>query len=117
MNLRKIKNIFIKRPCLENGEKLMVDVPLHGCALIFSKKYCEKYETVFYADTFLFHEEEFLNERRKQDNLVFVYNPELTIFHKEGTSVSTDYKDEAKKQNFRNKEIIKSLEKLLEFMK
>lgn len=91
-----------------------VDVALHGCAIIFSKKYYERYEDVFYNETFLYHEEEFLDLRRKRDHLIFVYDPSLTIFHKEEASLQNNFgKKIYERKIFRNKEIIRSLQLLL----
>ncbi len=95
-----------------NGDKDELGVALHGCALIFSKKYYEKYETVFYDETFLYHEEEFLYYRCKHDNLTFLYSPEVELIHKEGRSLDNSFNNNYKKLIFKNKEILKSLQLL-----
>lgn len=95
-----------------NGEKDELGVALHGCALIFSKKYYERYETVFYNETFLYHEEEFLYYRCKHDNLTFLYSPEVKLVHKEGRSLDNSFNNNYKKLIFKNKEILKSLQLL-----
>ena len=111
----KVKHIF-KRPIKPvNGSSLEKDVALHGCALIFSDKYVKKYVYPFYNDTFLFHEEEFLYQRVIKDNLVSIYDPNLKIFHKEGSSIKKN-KNERQSKLFREKERIKSLELLLKEM-
>ena len=109
-----IKTFIFGTKHLSNGEKSQFDVALHGCALIFSKKYYERFEHVFYNDTFLYHEEEFLDYRRRKYNLITFYDCNLSIFHKEGSSLNLSFSDKKKYQKliFRNKEIIKSLEKL-----
>ncbi len=106
-----IKNIARKEQHLYNGEKSEYNVALHGCALIFSKKYYEKYDDVFYKGTFLYHEEEFLDYRRKIDNLITYYDSNLEIFHKEGASLNATFKDKKnyEKLIFKNQEIVKSL--------
>lgn len=110
---RKIKYSLIKEKHLKNGVIRQKDVSLHGCALIFSKKYYEKYEYCFYNETFLYHEEEFLEYRRAKDNLIFIYDPSIEIFHKEGSSLNHNFTDSVyKKLIFREKNIIKSLELL-----
>ena len=111
------KNIFRKKIKNTNGEKELTGVALHGCALVFSKKYYQKYDNVFYPNTFLFHEEEFLYLRCKKDNLTSLYSPKLEIIHKEGMSVAKKFN--GKKYDaliFRNKEILKSLELLKQEM-
>lgn len=95
-----------------NGEKDELGVALHGCALIFSKKYYERYETIFYNETFLYHEEEFLYYRCKHDNLTFLYSPEVELVHKEGRSLDNSFNNNYKKLIFKNKEILKSLQLL-----
>ena len=106
----KIKRIFKKREPMRNGNKREFDVALHGCALIFSKKYYEKFEEVFFPNTFLYHEESFLYLRMKQYHLKTVYDPDISIVHKEGASLSLAMdNNERKKMLFRTQEIIKSL--------
>lgn len=107
----KTKRIFIKPIKPKNGLEDKLNVPLHGCSLIFSKKYYDKFSDVFYNNTFLYHEEEFLYLRCKQNNLISLYSPSLEIIHKEGQSLNKLYSN-YKKEIFRNKEILKSLEML-----
>ena len=109
---------FIKKPKhLENANCFMEDVALHGCAIIFSKRYYEKYKDCFYSHTFLYHEEEFLDYRRRKDNLKFIYDPDIEIFHKEGSSLNYDYNDDLyRKLIFREKNILKSLQQLKQLM-
>lgn len=110
----KIKH-FIKKPnTICNGLKLEKNVGLHGCAIIFSKKYYEKYKDIFYDDTFLFYEEEFLYIRLKRDNLVSIYDPKLKVYHKEGSSIKTKG-NIRKRKLFKEKEKLKSLELLKKY--
>ena len=105
-----IKHTFIKRREMSNAEERLSGVALHGCALIFSKKYYEKYEDIFFPNTFLYHEESFLYHRITKDNLISIYDPLIHIIHKEGGSLDTSFKgQEREKLIFRTKEIIKSL--------
>lgn len=109
----KIKKIFKKPIHLTNGKESSLNVSLHGCAVIFSKKYYQKFSDVFYNGTFLYHEEEFLEYRRKKNNLLFYYDSNLEIFHKESASLNDKFKNNNyQKLIFRNKEILKSLELL-----
>ena len=107
-----LKNIFKKKVKNTNGLTDELNVGLHGCALIFSEKYYEKYEDIFYPNTFLFHEEEFLYLKAQQDKLITLYSPKIELIHKEGQSLNKEYKNNYQKLIFRNKEIIKSLELL-----
>lgn len=108
---------FIKKPVkIENGKKVEKNVALHGCAIIFSKKYINKYEYPFYNDTFLYHEEEFLYQRIIRDKLISIYDPNLELYHKEGSSLNKMLNDERKRKLFKEKERLKSLEKLIAIM-
>lgn len=110
----KVKAPFRKEKKTTNGSSDQLNVALHGCALIFSKKYYKKYNDVFYNGTFLFHEEEFLALRAKENNLVTLYSPKIELYHKEGSSLAKKFqKQKYDSLIFRNKEILKSL-KLLE---
>ncbi len=110
----KIKHIF-RKPCIPtNGKELKKNVALHGCAIVFSKKYIKAYEYPFFNETFLFHEEEFLYKRVVEDNLISVYDPEIKVFHKEGSSIQKSEKSKRNSKLFREKERLKSLKMLLE---
>lgn len=114
----RIKYSIIKENHLQNGEIDAQGVALHGCALVFSKKYYEKYDDVFYNETFLYHEEEFLLYRVNRDKLISYYNSSIECFHKEGSSLNFTYNDKIyEKEIFRNKEILKSLSLLYDVMK
>lgn len=105
---------LIKKPIKpSNGALLEKNVPLHGCAIVFSKKYIEKYQYPFDNRTFLFHEEEFLYKRVINDKLISVYDPCLKVFHKEGSSIENDNKNNRKSKLFRESERLKSLKILL----
>ena len=106
------RNRFKKHSQNTNGLTEQTNVGLHGCALIFSDKYYKKYKDIFYPNTFLFHEEEFLYLRAKNDNLITLYSPKIELIHKEGQSLNKEYKNNYQKLIFKNKEIVKSLELL-----
>ena len=113
-----IKYLFKKKNIPKNGNKLKKDSPLHGCCIIFSKEYIQKYNGyAFDNSTFLFHEEEFLYQRILNDNLVSIYDPKIEVFHKEGSSVNSEKKSNRKSKLFRESERIKSLELLLDKMR
>lgn len=105
----KIKSQIKGERLVYNGNTKQKNVALHGCFLIFSKHYYEKYTDVFFNDTFLYHEEEFLYQRIINDHLISIYNPDLEVFHKEGASLNSKYKNEYQKLIFKNEEILKSL--------
>ena len=108
----KVKKIFKGEKLVTNGLKREYNVALHGCFLIFSKRYYKKYKDIFFNETFLFHEEEFIYQRIVKDKLISIYDPKLKVFHKEGASLNSTIKEEYPKLIFKNKEILKSLELL-----
>ncbi len=111
--LRMIKHLFVKsKTVFTNGNQMKFNVSLHGCALVFSKQYYERFDYPFYNGTFLYHEEEFLSYRRRKYHLTFMYDPVLRIFHKEGASLNYSYNTNYKKVIFKAQERLKSLEKL-----
>lgn len=108
---------FLKKPMVPiNGAEVLLDSPLHGCCIIFSEQYIKKYKYPFYNETFLFHEEEFLYQRVIKDKLISVYDPEIKVFHKEGSSIKKSNKKERLSKLFREKTRLKSLYVLLDVM-
>ena len=97
----KVKHLLKKPLVPANGNEVLTSAPLHGCCIIFSKNYIDKYKYPFYNETFLFHEEEFLYQRVIKNNLISVYDPKLTVFHKEGSSIKKSNKKERLSKLFR----------------
>ena len=112
----KLKGLLKNKKKPENGKEFKEGVALHGCAIIFSKKYIEKYEYPFFNETFLFHEEDFLYQRVLKDKLVSIYDPSLKVFHKEGSTMTKVSQSARLKRKFREEERIKSLKLLLKEM-
>lgn len=115
----KLKHTWMK-PLVKkvtNGEKLQKNIALHGCLMVFSKKYYLRFHEIFYPETFLFHEEEFIYYRVKKNNLITIYDPKIEIIHLEGQSINQIIQDDYQKKIFKINEQLKSLEKLTEVMK
>ena len=112
----KIKHAIRKPNISTNGDKILLKSPLHGCCIIFSDNYLKKYKNPFYDETFLFHEEEFLYQRVINDKLISLYDPELKVFHKEGSSINKSNKKERLSKLFREKTRLKSLYLLIDVM-
>ncbi len=115
LNIYLLKNCF-KKEYDHNGNKKEYEVALHGCCLIFSKKYIDQYKDAFLPDTFLFHEEEFLYQRMKKDGLVSVYDPSIVVYHLEGKATEKSIRNKRKRLYFKNKYKIDSLTKLKKYM-
>lgn len=60
----------------------ILETPVHGACLIFSPKYISKFDGLC-PDTFLYMEEEILWETLNENDLLSMYSPSLSIFHKE----------------------------------
>ena len=86
--IKKIEQIKKNDNLLKNKDYLEFrreNVVLHGCCLIFSPKYIEKFDGLE-QKTFLYCEEEFLYIRLIRNNLISVYNPNLLIYHDEASA-------------------------------
>ena len=92
------------------------NVKLHGSCLIFSKRYIEKYEGLC-PKTFMYGEESILNFIAKRDNLRTVYCPLVQIFHNEDSSTNYQFPKDSKKRRFYYKNLIASMDILIELMR
>lgn len=81
------------------------NIVLHGCCLIFSRQYIDRFDGLN-DSTFLYHEEELLYERIRKNGLKIIYNPEVKIHHKEYGSTKYIGKTKNKIKRFRYKNLI-----------
>lgn len=98
----KIKNNSIEK---RSNNNRLENIVLHGCFLIFSPRYIDKFDGLDNR-TFLYCEEELLYIRLKRNNLKSVYNPELEIFHNEDSSTNATTKNKRNKNIFVLKNLI-----------
>lgn len=120
LNFINMDKIFIKltqRDDKKNLNKLenkkQIGIPLHGSALVFSKKYIEKFKFPFDKLPFLYGEEEYLFYRKKVYNLMFVYCPDIIVFHKEDVSSKMHIVKSKMRRRFLYKNSYKSIKKLI----
>lgn len=85
---------------------------LHGSAIIFSRQYYLKFADVFPEVTFMFGEESLLNYRKLSNNLKFVYNFDVTVFHNHSSSTKSFSNGMFGKWKFQHKLMLDSLYKL-----
>lgn len=85
---------FMKQSSANLCEKIkkVIDIPmenvmLHGCFLVFSPLYIQKYDGID-EKTFLYGEEHMLYLRMKADGLLMRYDPQFQIFHAEAATTS-----------------------------
>ena len=81
---------------------------LHGCCLIFSKKFFEKFDG-FDPRTFLYFEEEILYAHVMKAGLKSVYAPEIEIWHKEDGATDSIFENNLKKTAFFYEHVLDSI--------
>lgn len=72
-------------------------VVLQGACLIFSKKYVNDKNKVFYPETFLYYEEALLQLWNNMHGYKSVYSPEISVLHNESSSTRVDNKHTIKR--------------------
>jgi GT2 family glycosyltransferase len=112
-----LKALNIEQKVFINNEKRLYDVQLSGACLIYSPIYIRYFEYAFYPETFMYGEEEILHYFCKKNNLKMVYDPSLTIYHKDGASLDTVMHSGFNKRMYRIKYAIKSANILNKLMK
>lgn len=119
LHLRYVYAIFSKIFKLFNRRKKIVDtsirkedVVIHGCCIIFSQEYIEKFDGIDNR-TFLYYEEPLLYLRVKRNGMKSVYNPDIKIFHNEGIATTKTQKNKRKKFDFVLKNELESINILI----
>ena len=107
------KHISNNKEDLKSTDNRYENIILHGCCLIFSPIYIEKFDGLD-DRTFLYHEEELLYIRLKRNSMLSVYNSNLLIFHEEDAATNAIAKSKNKKRRFIYKNLIKSDKILLD---
>lgn len=100
--LRKIKKKIVKDIDTSKEEKRDEEhrnIILHGCFLIFTPKYIDKFDGLD-DRTFMYREEELLTIRLKKSGLISIYDPNIEIYHAEYGSTSAINKTDKKKRRF-----------------
>jgi len=92
------------------------NVLLHGCCLIFSPTYIEKFDGID-DRTFLYREEEFLYLRIKNSGMISLYNPNIEIKHLEDVSTNKSMPDFNKRRRIMYSHHLKSSKLLLKELK
>ena len=103
------KNIAVK--CTPENH-----LQLHGCMLIFSRKYADRFDGL-YDKTFLYYEEDFLRLRCERAGLRMYFFPELKAIHNESMTERAVFGSVREKHIHRNSCMVGSLKLLREYMK
>lgn len=92
--------------------KKYYDVSIHGCFMVFSRKYIDRFDGLC-NKTFMYGEEDILYQSLLNNNLKSVYDPSYAVYHKEDVSTDTVQKSGRKKREFYYKNLIDSTKILL----
>lgn len=94
-----------------NYEERIEGHKLHGSCYIFSPQFVKKYNGL-YSQTFMYMEEDILFYIAKKENMRLLYDPSVTIFHKEDSSTNALLSSNRMKLEFIYKNEIDSLKEL-----
>lgn len=94
-----------------------INVQLHGSCLIFSPLYIEKNNYGLYSNTFMYMEEEILYYLCMSNTMKTVYDPSVTIYHKEDSATNATLSKDSAKRKFIYYNTFKSSFELYKVMK
>ena len=97
-------------------DKRQENVILHGCCLIFSRKYLDLFDSID-DRTFMYYEEDLLGIRLIENDLKSVYNPDIYILHKDDSATNKLTKTKRRKILFITMHQIKSLKIIIKELK
>ncbi|WP_333813449.1 glycosyltransferase family 2 protein [Muricomes intestini] len=109
--LRVLKGTAKKR-VYKNYIQRTEHAQLHGCFMVFSSRYTERFEGLD-DRTFLFREEAILYKHMLENGLNTVYLPDIAIFHKEDAATDQIVRTKRSKALFEIENHLKSLDVLL----
>lgn len=92
----------------------MENVVLHGCFLVFSKLFIEKYEEAFCPKTFMYREEELLYIKTRSAGMKTLYCGAIKILHNEDSATNYSFPDKEEKYQFMRENQIRSTKILIE---
>lgn len=104
------KDRFVKKKVsAQKTEQRKENVTLHGAFLIFSKNYIDNEDCFFRPGTFLYMEEAILYRYCMLRQYKMVYDPDITVYHKEDSSTSSLFAVPKDKRDFVFSNMIRSL--------
>lgn len=104
---RRLRPIH-KKKVYKNFTERLEQVQLHGCFMVFSSKYIERFDGLD-DRTFLFREEAILYKHLNENGLKSVYLPTIHVFHREDASTDEMIKKGKQKELFEIENHLKSL--------
>lgn len=89
------------------------NVQLHGCFMVFSKEYIDRFEGLDNR-TFLYMEEDILYQHILNNQLKTVYFPDIVVFHKEDVATDLQYISKKTKSRMQYENELRSCQILLQ---
>lgn len=93
---RLLRAIYEKRGWVLTPQHVQHGVTLQGACLIFGPRFLERFDQVFYPETFLGFEEDILALRAKAEGLATVYDPSIRVLHNHHATFRADQKSVSK---------------------
>ncbi|PKM50895.1 MAG: hypothetical protein CVV02_09255 [Firmicutes bacterium HGW-Firmicutes-7] len=116
--LRKMKKA-VKSEKVSRGKitEQMTNVTLFGACIVYSPLFIEKFNYAFYPEPFMYYDEDLLHYACAKQHLKVIYDPSITIYHKEKQATQTINRTYLKQRKFVNKHITNSIKILYRLMK
>lgn len=120
--LLKLKYSILRRSAKEeirqnNYKDIQLGKVLHGAFYVFSRKFIDKYDECFYPGTFMYYESYILHYLGMKDDLVFLYYPDIVVYHNEDASTNETYNNQYKKSVFVNKCLLDSCREYIKLIR
>lgn len=96
--------------------KISSDCQLHGAFIIFTPTFVKEMDIAFCPETFMYMEESILFQICKNKDFKTLYDPRITVFHKEDSATNALNIKSRDKRNFVFSNIIKSSRILLKYL-
>ena len=113
-----LQRLFIHRnaPGPSSGGPV-TGIVLFGSFLVFTAALCEAREYAFYPGTFLYYEEDILSYECSRDGYVVMYDPRIRVIHLNDRSSRAAFGSDYRLARFKNAEIAKSVQVLIDLMR
>lgn len=82
-----------RRESADDYQQLVRDVCLKGACIVYSRKYIDEREKLFYPETFFYYEEFIQSVYCRRKNKTVIYDPDLSVIHKDGASITKSNKE------------------------
>lgn len=117
--MRKVQRNVKTKYTSQCNHKLetMVGVTLFGACIVYSPLFIQKFDYAFYPEPFMYYDEDLLHYACAKQHLKIVYDPSITIYHKEKQATQTINKTYLNQRKFVNKHITNSVKILYQLMK